>query len=315
MMTCGIYKITHKRTNKCYIGQSIHIERRWQDHINSSLKQKDNFYIHCAIKKYGEDAFNFEIIEKLPQDKLLLNEREEYWINYYKSNKKRYGYNLTTGGAGARCDKRSVDKRTATFKRLFGVSHPMQNKKIKEKLRNTFNERYGVNAPFEIQSTREKALKTNKEKYGYEYPMKNKKVAKKLSKTFALKYGYDWVTQVPEIKEKIKQTFLKKYNGSPMKNPEILKKALEKCYKKGIYKTIKNIETGKIFLRHEAEKWLNTKHTFANLDKYLKGKYKHLGKIPKDEKIDRSLWGKQAHWEIVSYDEYIKQKNKYKEEA
>ena len=28
----GIYKITNKLNNKCYIGQSIHIERRWAEH-------------------------------------------------------------------------------------------------------------------------------------------------------------------------------------------------------------------------------------------------------------------------------------------
>ena len=29
----GIYKITNLINNKSYVGQSIHIERRWQEHL------------------------------------------------------------------------------------------------------------------------------------------------------------------------------------------------------------------------------------------------------------------------------------------
>jgi len=32
MYTCGIYKITNLTNQKCYIGQSVRIEKRWKDH-------------------------------------------------------------------------------------------------------------------------------------------------------------------------------------------------------------------------------------------------------------------------------------------
>ena len=51
-MLCGIYKITNNITNKCYIGKSVDIERRFKEHKNS----KDNFAIHTSIKKYGNFA-------------------------------------------------------------------------------------------------------------------------------------------------------------------------------------------------------------------------------------------------------------------
>lgn len=92
----GIYKITNKQNNKVYIGQSIHIERRWQEHLNnvSSLR---NSAIYQAMRKYGVENFNFEIIEICKE--LELDEKEKYWIQYYDSYNN--GYNMTLGGESA----------------------------------------------------------------------------------------------------------------------------------------------------------------------------------------------------------------------
>lgn len=49
-MTCGIYKITKKDTRQIYIGQSIDIERRIEEHKASRY---DNTYIDNAINKHG----------------------------------------------------------------------------------------------------------------------------------------------------------------------------------------------------------------------------------------------------------------------
>lgn len=46
------------------------------------------------MRKYGLEAFVFEIVEECDIDQL--NEREKYWINYYNSF--NHGYNLTNGG-------------------------------------------------------------------------------------------------------------------------------------------------------------------------------------------------------------------------
>ena len=40
----GIYKITNKITGDCYIGQSIDIEKRWKEHINSSKNKNSSEY-------------------------------------------------------------------------------------------------------------------------------------------------------------------------------------------------------------------------------------------------------------------------------
>ena len=97
MSTTGIYKITNKTNNKCYIGQSVNIEKRWYNHKysykNSNTKDYNSTF-HTALRKYGINNFSFEIIEECDIDSL--NEREIYWIEFYNSYYR--GYNETPGG-------------------------------------------------------------------------------------------------------------------------------------------------------------------------------------------------------------------------
>ena len=88
---CGIYCIENTINQKKYIGQSIDIYRRWQEHKLARTKQT----ISSAIIKYGINNFSFRIIELCERN--LLNEREIYWINYYDTY--HNGYNETPGGS------------------------------------------------------------------------------------------------------------------------------------------------------------------------------------------------------------------------
>lgn len=93
----GIYKIENKVNNKCYIGQSKDIHKRWADHLVAIHNQNQPTYeypLYRALRKYGVDNFNFEIIEECSISEL--NAREEYWISYYNSWKD--GYNQNPGG-------------------------------------------------------------------------------------------------------------------------------------------------------------------------------------------------------------------------
>lgn len=93
MATCGIYKITHKESGKSYIGLSVNIENRWKQH-RSFAKTGGRSAIYCALAKYGIDAFDFTVIEQC--DRNLLEDRERFWIAFYKTAVE--GYNLTEGG-------------------------------------------------------------------------------------------------------------------------------------------------------------------------------------------------------------------------
>ena len=93
-----IYKITNTINNKIYIGQTRQTPQiRFNRHLLEA-KRHTNRYLYDAMNKYGYDNFVLETIEEI-EDKNL-NEREIYWINYYHSDNKQYGYNMTSGGGG-----------------------------------------------------------------------------------------------------------------------------------------------------------------------------------------------------------------------
>lgn len=80
----GIYKITNKITGDCYIGQSIDIEKRWKEHINSSKNKNSSEYqkiLYRAFRKYGVNNFTFEILETCKRK--ILTEREVFWYNKF----------------------------------------------------------------------------------------------------------------------------------------------------------------------------------------------------------------------------------------
>ena len=96
-MSCGIYKITNLINNKSYIGQSIYIENRWNKEKVRAFSVESSEYnktLSQAFRKYGIENFSFEIIEECEKEEL--NEKEQYYINFY--NTYFDGYNETTGG-------------------------------------------------------------------------------------------------------------------------------------------------------------------------------------------------------------------------
>lgn len=90
----GIYVITNTMNGKKYVGQSINISQRWRAH--RTRYQTEDGYLYKAMRKYGLDAFTFEILVEC--DKTDLNDLEQYWIGIYQSNNPNFGYNLTAGG-------------------------------------------------------------------------------------------------------------------------------------------------------------------------------------------------------------------------
>lgn len=94
MNKIGIYFILKKDTGQLYIGQSINIKERFRQHKKGYTDSR----ISRAIKKYGEDNFIFGIIEELPFNKEILDNREKFWIKKYKTFEDPNHYNLTPGG-------------------------------------------------------------------------------------------------------------------------------------------------------------------------------------------------------------------------
>ena len=94
-MISGIYYIKNNINNKYYIGQSINIKQRKQQHF-AELRHNThrNAYLQNAFNKYGENGFEFKLVKACKPR--YLNRFEKMYIKIYDSYNN--GYNLTEGG-------------------------------------------------------------------------------------------------------------------------------------------------------------------------------------------------------------------------
>ena len=95
-----IYKATNKINDKCYIGKTVRtlVERK-AGHESYAKNMLSNSVFHKAIRKYGSEKFEWEVIESCKTEDDL-NLAEEWYIKKFKSYVND-GYNLTYGGEGS----------------------------------------------------------------------------------------------------------------------------------------------------------------------------------------------------------------------
>ena len=88
----GIYKITNLNNGLCYVGQAVNVADRWRQHIKRGLgaEAPTQNKLYPAMLKEGVENFSFELIEDC--DRTKLNEREDYWQEYFKA--KEFGYSI-----------------------------------------------------------------------------------------------------------------------------------------------------------------------------------------------------------------------------
>lgn len=133
-MTSGIYAIKNLTDGKTYIGRSVNIEKRWNEH-KWQLDSNRHINRHLQGAWNRGDKFDFSILEECENG--LLNEREIYWIAYYNTTDSTHGYNLCEGGKsttgrrcgeetkkkiseknkGRKCDREVVEKRKTSLKK------------------------------------------------------------------------------------------------------------------------------------------------------------------------------------------------------
>lgn len=115
-----IYYCKNIINDKGYVGQTTRtLEERKREHLRHLDSEKVIF--HAAIKKYGENNFEWSILgEYLNED---LNKYEEYWIKnkntHYQSG---HGYNMNYGGAtnfGSEQNSKKVKAINLTTKEEF----------------------------------------------------------------------------------------------------------------------------------------------------------------------------------------------------
>lgn len=138
-MAYTVYMHENRLNGKKYVGQTCKKpEIRWNQGKNYS--RSTHFY--QAIQKYGWDSFDHIILQTN-----LTKEEADYWENYYivfyQTCDRRYGYNLTLGGDGNIGYSPSQEWRKNKSESMKGDKHPF----------------YGTHRS---QTTKEKISKANK---------------------------------------------------------------------------------------------------------------------------------------------------------
>ena len=134
----GIYCIENKVNSKKYIGQSIHMRRRWSEHkydLNNNIHEND--YLQKAWNKYGEENFEFLVVEFCNVEEL--DGKEDNYIVLYNTLDRNFGYNLVSGvgvnrqvSEDTREKLRQASRRRKKFPNMKGENNPNFGKQLSE---------------------------------------------------------------------------------------------------------------------------------------------------------------------------------------
>lgn len=119
-MKSGIYIIKNLVNNKVYVGQSINLRRRRNNHFRQLRKNTHcNQHLQRSFIKYGENNFQWQVLEYV-NDLQRLDACEKKWI---KSYKRELTYNSGEGGNNnfnsiTRRSKRVVCYSTVTLNKI-----------------------------------------------------------------------------------------------------------------------------------------------------------------------------------------------------
>jgi group I intron endonuclease len=109
-----------------YIGQTRNFDRRKKEYLREYVL-KDNYLFYKDMRKYGVEAFNFQIIEQCSIGDA--NVREKYWIKEL-STQAPGGYNFSKGGNSWAWKNPEEVKRKISKSRLGSKASPETIKKF-----------------------------------------------------------------------------------------------------------------------------------------------------------------------------------------
>ena len=130
-----IYKITNQKNGMVYIGSSINVERRWRQHKEASINEKDHHYnypLMIAFREFGIANFTFEVVDTLPTWEAMI-EAEHNWI-IKEDCMVPNGYNQTDKTDSPMLDPSIAKKMSDTKRAKYGkrVCEIDENKNIFE---------------------------------------------------------------------------------------------------------------------------------------------------------------------------------------
>jgi group I intron endonuclease len=242
-----VYCFEHIKSKKKYIGSTNNCKRRLQEHLQGLINNKHyNKYLQNYWNKWNYKNFIIFVLENIPSEnnnEMYLRERENYWINFYKSFDTDKGFNLVKDAQlGGRTGYKHTDDSKEKMSIKIKLSYIL-NPKRKDISKNNIKQ---ANIP----ENRRKAIQ-------------NRRSYKGTSNPFWKKHHTE------QTKEKLRNREYNK-NLTGTKNPNYGKKWNdEQRQKASLYNKQRNFYNGKIY----DVKYINTDgteeyHKIYNLCKY-----------------------------------------------
>lgn len=132
-----IYRILNVVTDQFYVGSAVNFRRRRWEHLNA-LKKKTH---HCeklqeAWDSYGADAFEFEVLEEIPDAQALLV--EDSYLVQFAGHAICYNTASTSTQPPSAADPKTREKISVTLKKLYADStkHPRTGKPHSQETKN-----------------------------------------------------------------------------------------------------------------------------------------------------------------------------------
>jgi len=115
----GIYKISNSINSKLYFGSAIVLKSRFNGHVSDLLNKKHNKRLQNFVNKYGIGVLSFELVE-LVDIKEKLIEREQFYLDAFKTYKSKLGFNICPTAGSILGIKMPKSHREACRKRMIG---------------------------------------------------------------------------------------------------------------------------------------------------------------------------------------------------
>ena len=126
--TSGIYQIRHIESGKVYIGSAVDIQHRWAKHRHALRKdQHHSGHLQRAWRKYGPDAFAFEILEVVPDGVDLIRIEQEYLDRLHPFDPE-IGYNGSPTAGSPLGVKHTTETRAKVSAALAGRQHTAEER-------------------------------------------------------------------------------------------------------------------------------------------------------------------------------------------
>lgn len=113
-MTCGIYRLKFENTDMCYIGQSVNIERRFNQHISNMKNTAATHKLNNAYRNYGTPVLEVLVTCQISElDNIEDNYIEQYnsvdnGFNIYKSSNEAPTFDNTYGYGNTKYSKTQI---------------------------------------------------------------------------------------------------------------------------------------------------------------------------------------------------------------